>query len=137
MFLCVACTLKAAVSFAVAHFLQDFSPRFLLEWLQDVPVLFAPFWGPASVLAAEIGVLLQSSGVADGTGSWCSLQAEDRLPSRFSQALTGRARLLQELRDTCSVVTIPLSNERKPKQWTLFFILSNRDDGYATRYAVQ
>ena len=84
------------VFFAAAHFLQDFSPRFLLEWLQDVPVLhnvlFAPFSClSASVLAAEIGVLLQSSGVARGTGSWHSLQAEDRLPSRFSQALTGRA----------------------------------------------
>lgn len=90
----VACILKAMVFFAACS-LQDFSPRFLLEWLQDVPVLhtvlFAPFSCAASALAAEIGVLLQSSGVAHGTGSRYSLQAEVRLPSRFSQALTGRA----------------------------------------------
>lgn len=95
IFLWVVCILKAVGFFAVARFLQDFLPRFLLEWLQDVPVLhtalFAPFSCSASVLAAEIGVLLQSSGVAHGTGSWYSLQAEERLPRMFSQALTGRA----------------------------------------------
>lgn len=59
--------------------LQDFSPSFLLAWLQGVPVLltalFALFSRPASAPAAEIGVLLQSSGGARGIGSRYSLQA--------------------------------------------------------------
>lgn len=83
------CLPGAVVPFAMAHFLQDFSPRLALEWLQAGPVLFAPSSCPASALAAEIGVLLQSSGVARGLGLQCSLQGADGLPGRFSQALTG------------------------------------------------
>jgi len=126
----VMCILKAVVLSAAAHLLQDFSPRFLLEWLQDATVLHAVQFAlcscPASVLAAETGVLLQSSGVAHGQVH--GIQAERRFPG-------------SELGDTgvcvCSALTIPSSNERKQRQCMLFFILSSSEDGHWTRCVMQ